>query len=183
MMTPAPRKRRRKMALGPVNAASESQGNATPATPAESDLRGEGGSLVDAFNMAILRETLACIWPMGPESEKREKRILTAITALHAFKPQDEIEGMVAAQAVALHFGAMEALRRSMIDGQPAEIAARFRKDGANMARAMTDMIDALDRKRGKVHQLVRVERVVVEDGGQAIVGAVNGRPEGGGKP
>jgi len=37
-----------------------------------------------------------------------------------------------------------------MIRDQPAEFAARFRKDGGNLARAMTDMLDALDRKRGK---------------------------------
>jgi hypothetical protein len=49
----------------------------------------------------------------------------------------------------------------------------------------MTDMLEALDRKRGKGPQVVRVERVVVNDGGQAIVGsvaagaAVPGRGEG----
>jgi hypothetical protein len=39
----------------------------------------------------------------------------------------------------------------------------------------MTDMLDALDRKRGKGPQVVRVERVVVHEGGQAIVGNVKG--------
>jgi hypothetical protein len=37
----------------------------------------------------------------------------------------------------------------------------------------MTDMLEALDRKRGKGPQVVRVERVVVHEGGQAIVGNV----------
>jgi hypothetical protein len=37
----------------------------------------------------------------------------------------------------------------------------------------MTDMLDALDRKRGKGPQVVRVERVTVHQGGQAIVGNV----------
>jgi hypothetical protein len=41
--------------------------------------------------------------------------------------------------------------------------------------RAMIDMLDALDRKRGKAPQVVRVERVVVHKGGQAIVGNVKG--------
>ena len=48
-----------------------------------------------------------------------------------------------------------------------------MRKDDANLARAMADMLDALDRKRGKGPQVVRVERVVVHEGGQAIVGNV----------
>jgi hypothetical protein len=95
------------------------------------------------------------------------------MSALIAFKPKDEIEGMLAAQAVALHFGAMECLRRAMHKDQPFDIASKLRKDGANLARAMTDMLDALDRKRGKGPQVVRVERVMVHDGGQAIVGAV----------
>ena len=38
----------------------------------------------------------------------------------------------------------------------------------------MTDMIEALDRKRGKGPQVVRVERVIVHEGGQAIVGNVH---------
>ena len=37
----------------------------------------------------------------------------------------------------------------------------------------MTDMLDVLDRKRGKGPQVVRVERVVVHEGGQAVVGNV----------
>lgn len=65
-----------------------------------------------------------------------------------------------------------------MLTDQPSEIAARLRKDGANLARAMTDMLDAFDRKRGRAQQVVRVERVVVENGGQAIVGTVNAGPK-----
>jgi len=38
--------------------------------------------------------------------------------------------------------------------------------DRQALARAMTDMLDALDRKRGKGPQVVRVERVVVHEGG-----------------
>jgi hypothetical protein len=99
------------------------------------------------------------------------------MAAMAAFDPQDEIEGMVAAQAVALHFGAMECFRRAMIKEQPFEFAAKLRKDGANLARGMSDMLETLDRKRGKRPQVVRVERVVEHDGGQAIVGNVSQAP------
>ena len=58
-----------------------------------------------------------------------------------------------------------------MTKDQPSDIASKLRKDGANLARGMTEMVEALDRKRGKGPQVVRVERVVVQDGGQAIVG------------
>jgi len=52
-------------------------------------------------------------------------------------------------------------------------VASKLRRDGANLARGVADMLDAIDRKRGKAPQVVRVERVVVHDGGQAIVGNV----------
>jgi hypothetical protein len=71
--------------------------------------------------------------------------------ALAAFKPADEIEGMIVAQAVALRHVSLECLRRALLPGQVPEIASKLRKNGANLARAMTDMLVALDRKRGKV--------------------------------
>jgi hypothetical protein len=166
----------------------------TVPTPAgtEVEIRGSlnqfrqmGGSKVDDFNNIILRETLSTVWCPNTEDDNQSKRVAAVAAALAAFEPQDEIEGMLAAQAVALHFGAMECFRRAMIKEQPGETASKLRKDGANLARGMTDMVEALDRKRGKGPQVVRVERVVVQDGGQAIVGAVaartgtNGRGEG----
>jgi hypothetical protein len=146
-----------------------------PPSQVDTRARDLGGSASSAFNWELVRRVSAAIVMLGPDAERTvEDRLEVICTALDALKPQDAIEGMIAAQAVALHFGAMEALRRSMAIDQPAEIAARLRKDGANLARAMTDMVDALDRKRGKAQQVVRVERVVVEDGGQAIVGVAN---------
>ncbi|WP_157033765.1 hypothetical protein [Belnapia moabensis] len=130
-----------------------------------------GGSRSRHFNSTLLRSTLAAIWTFKNDLEDVERRQSAAAVALAAFKPKDEIEAMIAAQAVAMHYGAMECFRRSMLPDQPSEIAARMRKDGANLARGMIDMLDALDRKRGKAPQVVRVERVVVHDGGQAIVG------------
>ncbi len=134
-----------------------------------------GGSKKAAFNITIFREVLGCLWvPDGSVDEDATTRMMqAAAAALSAFKPVDEIEGMIAAQAVALHFTAMECLRRANISEQPFEIAARLRKDAANTMRTMTEMLEALDRKRGKAPQIVRVERVVVHEGGQAIVGNV----------
>jgi hypothetical protein len=133
-----------------------------------------GGSKVPGFNSVIVRETLPTVWCPNTENDDQDKRALAVMTALAAFDPKNEIEGMLAAQAVALHFGAMECFRRAMIKEQPFEFATKLRKDGANLARGMTDMLEALDRKRGKGPQVVRVERVVVHEGGQAIVGAVS---------
>jgi hypothetical protein len=137
------------------------------------------------FNQALVRATILSI-PAAGGPDGKEVRIALAAAGLAAFKPKDAIEGMLAAQAVALHHAAMQCLGRAMVPEQHFEIASRLRKDGANMARAVVDMLDAMDRKRGRGVQVVRVERVVVHDGGQAIVGAVSaaagvaGRGEGG---
>ena len=96
------------------------------------------------------------------------------MNAMMEFKPADGIEGMMAAQAVGLHSAAMECLRRAMIPDQPGQVADQLRRQSANLSRAFLDVVAALDRKRGKgVRQVVRVERVMVAAGGQAVVGNV----------
>jgi hypothetical protein len=130
-----------------------------------------GGSDWQAFNEVLLGTVLATIPTNNHDAVPN--RIVAASAALAAFRPTDEVEAMLAAQAVGLHHGCMECLRRSLLPGQDAEVASRLRKDAANLARAMTDMLDALDRKRGKAPQVVRVERVVVHEGAQAFVGNV----------
>jgi hypothetical protein len=118
-----------------------------------------------------------------PSGEERDAEVSRAVgaacAALEAFKPTDEIEGMLAAQAVALHFQSMECFRRAMLPEQLSETTSKLRRDGVNLARGVTDMMEALNRKRGKGPQVVRVEQVVIQQGGNAIVGNVNGGPAG----
>ncbi len=137
-----------------------------------------GGSDTAGFNLKLLEDTLPCVWVRyGDDPADRREKTLQAhhavVAALTAFEPKDEIEGMIASQAVALHGASMECMRRAMMPEQSFEVTSRLRKDGANLARAMTDMLAALDQKRGKGQQHIRVERVMVADGGQAIVGNV----------
>jgi hypothetical protein len=141
-------------------------------------LREFGGSDSPEFNRALVKATVATV---PPTADGMDLRIAAACAALAAFAPKDEIEAMVAAQAIALHQATMECLRRAMLAGQSFEVASKLRKDGANLARSMTDMLHALDCKRGKT-QVVRVERVVVNDGGQAIVGTVAAAASGRGR-
>jgi hypothetical protein len=137
-------------------------------------LKAMAGSEWPEFNDVLLKCTIATVANTDPNAASQ--RVAAVSAALAAFKPADEIEGMIAAQAVALHHAAMECLRRAVLPDQMSDVASKLRKDAANMARAMTDMLDALDRKRGKGgQQVVRVEHVHVHRGGQAIVGNVQG--------
>ncbi len=151
---------------------AEPQASKEPGGP----LRRLGGSRIAPFNNTVANSVLQSLWlPPGTPDEVRNCRISSAMAALVGFAPQDEVEGMFAAQAVALHAAAMECFRRAMIPEQPAEIASKLRRDGANLARAAVEMAEAIERRRGNgPRQVVRVERVVVQEGGQAIVGAVS---------
>jgi hypothetical protein len=113
-------------------------------------------------------------FPKGQSDEDRNRQLFVAVTGLRAFAPADEIEGMIAAQAMAAHHASMECSRRAMVPDQPFEAAQGLRKAAANASRTFIELLSALDRKRGK-GQVVRVERVVVNEGGQAIVGNVQG--------
>lgn len=150
---------------------SKSDGAVAPAGADSGSMHWIGGGTSPKWNMALLRRVLATYSML--RSEDGDHSIASAAAALAAFKPADEIEGMLAAQATAMHFASMECFRRGMHPEQNADMASKLRKDGANLARGMADMLDALDRKRGKGPQVVRVERVIVHEGGQAIVGNV----------
>ena len=142
--------------------------------PKGDPMREVGGSDNPMFNTTLLNSVINTAWNYRNEpAEARDNRAAAALSAMRGFAPRDEVEGMMAAQAVALHLAAMECARRAMLPDQPGEAAMRLRKDAANLSRAMVDMAEAIDRRRGKAPQVVRVERVVVNQGGQAIVGNV----------
>src|SRR3954447_24850094 len=98
-----------------------------------------------------------------------------AFAAMRGIAPADPLEGMLAAQMVAVHEAAMEAFRRAALAEQTfagREIGLKY---GAKLSRTYAALVETLDRHRGKGQpQVVRVERVTVEAGGQAIVGTVS---------
>jgi hypothetical protein len=138
--------------------------------------RAVGGSDRDTWNNLLLSQTLYTYWVPGDGLTPEEHQTMAeaAAIALAAFKPANPVEGMLAAQAVAQHFASMECARRAMIAGQPLETAQTYRKASANAARTCIELVGAIDRHRGKHRQqTVRVERVTVEAGAQAVVGVV----------
>ena len=148
-----------------------------------SPLKRVGGSDTQIFNNELIRSALESFWYYeNTPPERRQVLRKSLIFALMAFAPTDEIEGMIAAQAVAMHYTVMECSRRAMIRDQPYEIEQGYRKAAANSSRAFTGLLDTLDRKRGKGgQQKVTVEHVHVHAGGQAIVGNVESGTAGGG--
>jgi hypothetical protein len=145
--------------------------------PDTSKLKRVGGAEGDRVNAVILASVTRAIWlPTGVTEDERDKAYEAALMMMSAFKPDDTIEGMIAAQAVIMHHASMECSRRAMLRDQPFEVAQGYRKAAAHASRTFAELLDTLDRKRGKHRrQVVRVERVNVEAGGQAVVGLVQG--------
>ena len=85
------------------------------------------------------------------------------------------VEGMLAAQMVATHEAAMECFRRAALAEQTFAGRELGLKYGDRLVRSFAALTDALNRHRGKgSQQVVRVEHVTVQAGGQAIVGNVS---------
>jgi hypothetical protein len=143
--------------------------------PEPDTLRAFGGSKSDRFNNSLIDSMVKTGWfPAGMSDEDRATKLFVAVTGLQAFKQADEIEAMLAAQAMAAHHASMECSRRAMLPDQPFEAGQGLRKAAANASRTFIELLAALDRKRGKGgQQVVRVEHVHVHSGGKAIVGNV----------
>ena len=83
------------------------------------EMRAFGGSRSDKFNGWLINAMARTGWfPPGQTDEACNQQMFAAVAALRAFQPTDEIEGMLAAQTVAMHFGAMECFRRAMVHDQ-----------------------------------------------------------------
>lgn len=115
-------------------------------------------------------------------SEASPQKVTDTLEAVRGIGARDPIEGMLAAQMVAAHNGAMEMARRQR-SAKTAEMAAVYGNQANKTMRTFAAQVEALKRYRSKASQTVRVERVYVNEGGQAIVGNVFPRGAGGDGP
>jgi hypothetical protein len=139
------------------------------------DQPGLSGSPSGAFTAVLVNQVAGAIF-QGPKPDREMVGALqeAALTAMRGIAPADPLEGMLAAQMIAVHEAAMEAFRRAALAEQTFAGREAGLKYGAKLSRTYAALVDALDRHRGKGQpQVVRVERVTVEAGGRAIVGAV----------
>ncbi|MCL3880765.1 hypothetical protein [Marivita sp. GX14005] len=89
-----------------------------------------------------------------------------------AMKPKDAAEALLLTQMAATHQATMMLARRlNHVENIPQQDAAERALN--KLARSYAAQMDTLKRYRSKGQQTVRVERVTVESGGQAVVGNV----------
>jgi hypothetical protein len=142
-----------------------------------------GGSQNGYVNCQALNDVLSTRWrPPGEDAQGQEVRERAAVYRLAGIAPRDVIEGMLAAQLVATHGAAMECFRRAHLPDQDGHGHQLCLGHATRLVRSFAALSEALDRHRGKGQQVVRVEHVTVQAGGQAIVGTVSqGGGDGGG--
>src|SRR6202022_3210605 len=156
---------------------------AVVADDSEDTLKRVGGSQSDDWNHVLGNQALQSLWIKHSDNEVRQRQHNAAIAGLIGIAPQDEIEGMIAAQLIAAHNATMECYRRAMIGEQTLEGRRDNLSQANKLSRTYAVLLDALHRYRGKGgQQKVTVEHVDVHAGGQAVVGLVES-PRGGDQP
>ena len=87
-------------------------------------------------------------------------------------EPRDALEAMLLSQQVATHV-AMTMLSSKVMDANSPQLREGYERSMTRLSRTFLAQMDAFKKYRAKAQQTVRVERVTVNQGGQAIVGAV----------
>jgi hypothetical protein len=102
------------------------------------------------------------------------KKASADINIVAALEPRDAVESMLAVQMTATHRAIMTAARQlnnsEMLD-QSNSAANRMTK----LMNVYTRQVETLNKHRGKGQQKMTVEHVHVNEGGQAIIGTVEG--------
>jgi hypothetical protein len=137
------------------------------------ELKPLGGSESNTWNTLVANQVAKCLSTIGFTEEQRNSQFEATISGLIGISPQDEIEGMIAAQMIAAHFAAMECYRRAMIPEQTFQGRSEALNQANKLSRTYTALVEVLNRHRGKGQQKVTVEHVHVHAGGQAVVGLV----------
>lgn len=102
-----------------------------------------------------------------------ESAINFALAVANGIGPRDEVEAMLATQMACVHMATLRYARHlAHVETLQQQEAAE--RGLTKLSRTFTAQMDALKRYRSTGQQTVRVERVTVEAGGQAIVGPVS---------
>lgn len=146
----------------------------------EMHLMGEWGALVDAIgSVAVSAGLLSQIAALGVPGKRADTDASNfALGFLDSMQPRDAAEALLMTQMAATHQATMLIARRlNHAETIPQQDAAERALN--KLARTYAAQMEALKRYRSKAQQVVRVERVTVESGAQAVVGNVTHKGRG----
>jgi hypothetical protein len=96
-----------------------------------------------------------------------------AVSRYREFAAEDATARLLAIMAVGLHNATMQALEIAAHSDVP-DVRNDEMRNANRGAKTVVDLLEALDRHRGRGAQNVTVGQVTVESGAQAVVGNVN---------
>lgn len=108
-----------------------------------------------------------------PCSGISEIAVNAALAMIEAAEPKDEVEAALAVQMACTHTAAMAVLARLGGGGGSERRLTSVASAASRLLRAYTEQVEVFRRLRRGPDQVIRIERVDVHEGGQAIVGAV----------
>lgn len=121
----------------------------------------------------LFNGVMAQLVSLGPrDGSLNETALNFALAAIGAAEPRDGLETLLATQMAAVHLTAMQAAS-AMGRAETIEEHEAYARAFNRLTRTFAGQMDALKCYRSRGRQVVRVERVTVNEGGQAIVGAV----------
>ena len=146
----------------------------TEANTLEIEPSGEWDRILRASGNVVVAEGLTSQAAMlGSHGNRIDRQASDfALGFVDAMEPRDAAEALLLTQMAATHQATMMLARRlNHVQNLPQQDAAEQALN--KTARTYAAQMDTLKRYRSKGKQVVRVERVTVADGGQAIVGNV----------
>jgi hypothetical protein len=129
-----------------------------------------GTASSDFVNASLFQIQSASRSPWGGISELS---VNAALAMVEAAAPKDEIEAALAVQMACTHTAAMAVLAKLDVAFATERRVAAFGSAAARLMRAFATQVEVLRRLRNGGQQVVRVEHVHVNDGGQTVIGNV----------
>ena len=126
-----------------------------------------------AGNFTVANGLLAHVACLGSQKRRTDEEATNfALAFLDAMHPRDAAEALLLTQMASVHMATMMLARRlNHVESLPQQDSAERALN--KLARSYAVQMDTLKRYRSKGQQVVRVERVTVENGAQAVVGNV----------
>jgi hypothetical protein len=112
--------------------------------------------------------------------EKVGKTLNIALQLLTELAPQSALERLLVAQLIACDNAASQCLRIGFHEDNPADTRSKYLGIGLQFQGVLVRQIEALAKLRNGGQQRVTVEHVHVHQGGQAVIGNVQGGGGGG---
>ncbi|WP_121631164.1 hypothetical protein [Tropicibacter alexandrii] len=138
------------------------------------DIPGQWGRIMEASrNWTVLEGLVAHVTHLGAEGQKHDQQASNfALGFVDAMEPRDPAEMLLLTQMAATHQAVMM-MARHLNHTKTIQQKDCAEKAFNKTARTFATQMETLKRYRSKGQQVVRVERVTVEAGAQAVVGNV----------